>query len=49
VAALLATDAAAARATKELLSQASRNSLDEQAAAERRAQVALMRARLAQS
>ena len=49
VAALLATDAAAARATKELLSQASGNSLDDQAAAERRAQTALMRARLAQS
>jgi enoyl-CoA hydratase/carnithine racemase len=49
VAALLATDAAAARATKELLSQASGNSLEDQAAAERRAQTALMRARLAQS
>jgi enoyl-CoA hydratase/carnithine racemase len=49
VAALLATDAAAARATKELLSQASGNSLGDQAAAERRAQTALMRARLAQS
>ena len=48
VAALLATDAAAARATKELLIQASRNSLEDQAAAERRAQAALMRARLAQ-
>jgi enoyl-CoA hydratase/carnithine racemase len=47
VAALLATDAAAARATKELLSQASSNSLEEQAAAERRAQTALQRARLA--
>jgi enoyl-CoA hydratase/carnithine racemase len=46
VAALLATDAAAARATKELLSQASANSLEEQAAAERHAQTALMRARL---
>jgi enoyl-CoA hydratase/carnithine racemase len=49
VAALLATDAAAARATKELLSQASANSLEDQAAAERRAQTALLRARLAQS
>jgi enoyl-CoA hydratase/carnithine racemase len=49
VAALLATDAAAARATKELLGQASGNSLDEQAAAERRAQAALQRARLAGS
>src|ERR1035438_7863957 len=49
VAALLATDAAAARATKELLSQASGNSLEDQAAAERRAQTALLRARLAQS
>jgi len=49
VAALLATDAAAARATKELLSQASANSLEEQAAAERHAQTALMRARLGQS
>ena len=49
VAALLATDAAAARATKKLLSQASGNSLEDQAAAERRAQTALMRARLAQS
>jgi enoyl-CoA hydratase/carnithine racemase len=48
VAALLASDAAAARATKELLSQASANSLEEQAAAERHAQTALMRARLAQ-
>jgi enoyl-CoA hydratase/carnithine racemase len=47
VAALLATDAAAARATKELLSQASSNSFEEQAAAERRAQTALQRARLA--
>jgi enoyl-CoA hydratase/carnithine racemase len=46
VAALLATDPAAARATKELLGQASANSLAEQAAAERRAQAALQRARL---
>jgi enoyl-CoA hydratase/carnithine racemase len=49
VAALLATDAAAARATKELLSHASANSLEDQAAAERRAQAALMRARLGPS
>jgi enoyl-CoA hydratase/carnithine racemase len=49
VAALLATDAAAARATKELLSQASGNTLEEQAAAERRAQTGLLRARLAKS
>jgi enoyl-CoA hydratase/carnithine racemase len=46
-AALLATDAAAARATKQLLSQASGNTLEQQAAAERRAQAALLRARLA--
>jgi enoyl-CoA hydratase/carnithine racemase len=49
VAALLATDAAAARATKELLRQASANSVEDQAAAERRAQAALMRARLGPS
>jgi enoyl-CoA hydratase/carnithine racemase len=47
VAALLATDAAAARATKRLLSQAGGQTLEQQAAAERRAQVALLRARLA--
>jgi enoyl-CoA hydratase/carnithine racemase len=46
-AALLATDAAAARATKRLLAQAGANSLEQQAAAERRAQTALLRARLA--
>lgn len=49
VAALLATDGAAARATKELLSQAPANSLAQQAAAERRAQTALQQARLARS
>jgi hypothetical protein len=49
VAALLVTDAAAARATKELLRQASSNSLEDQAAAERRVQTALQRARLARS
>jgi enoyl-CoA hydratase/carnithine racemase len=46
-AALLATDAAACRATKELLIQAAGNTLDQQAAAERRAQAILLRARLA--
>jgi enoyl-CoA hydratase/carnithine racemase len=48
VAALLATDAAAARATKALLAAAPGNTLAEQAAAERRAQGELLRARLAQ-
>jgi enoyl-CoA hydratase/carnithine racemase len=47
VAALLATDAAAARATKALLAQAPGNTLAEQAAAERRAQGDLLHARLA--
>jgi enoyl-CoA hydratase/carnithine racemase len=46
-AALLATDATAARATKRLLVQASGRTLAEQAAAERHAQAALLRARLA--
>jgi enoyl-CoA hydratase/carnithine racemase len=46
-AALLATEPAAARATKQLLAQAGRNSLEQQAAAERRAQAALLRARFA--
>jgi enoyl-CoA hydratase/carnithine racemase len=46
VAALLATDAAAARATKALLQQAPGNTLAEQAAAERRAQAELIRSRL---
>jgi enoyl-CoA hydratase/carnithine racemase len=46
-AALLATDAAAARATKRLLTQAGANTLEQQAAAERQAQTALLRARLA--
>ena len=45
VAALLATDAAAARATKRLLVQAAGNTLAEQAAAERHAQAGLLRAR----
>jgi enoyl-CoA hydratase/carnithine racemase len=47
VAALLAVDAAASRATKALLVQAASNTLAEQAAAERRAQGELLRARLA--
>jgi enoyl-CoA hydratase/carnithine racemase len=46
VAALLATDAAAARATKALLQEAPGNTLAEQAAAERRAQAELIRSRL---
>jgi enoyl-CoA hydratase/carnithine racemase len=45
-AALLATDAAAARAAKELLTRAAGRTLDEQAAAERAAQARLLRARL---
>lgn len=45
VAALLATDAMAARATKALLQQASSNSLQAQAAAERAAQAKLLRSR----
>jgi enoyl-CoA hydratase/carnithine racemase len=45
VAALLATDAAAARATKALLQQAGGHSLAEQAAEERRAQAELIRSR----
>jgi enoyl-CoA hydratase/carnithine racemase len=45
-AALLATDAATARATKRLLSLAPGHSLAEQAAAERRAQAELQRERL---
>jgi enoyl-CoA hydratase/carnithine racemase len=45
VAALLATDSAAARATKALLQQASGNSVAEQAAAERAAQAKLLRDR----
>src|SRR5580692_5164318 len=44
VAGLLSTDTAAARATKALLAQASGNTLEQQAAAERRAQQALLRA-----
>ena len=46
VAALLATDPAASRATKELLIQAAGNTLEQQAAAERRAQATLLAARL---
>jgi enoyl-CoA hydratase/carnithine racemase len=48
VAALLATDAAAARATKALLRQAQGNTREQQAAAERRAQAELLRSRVAQ-
>jgi enoyl-CoA hydratase/carnithine racemase len=47
VAALLSTDAAAARETKALLQQAAGNTLEQQAAAERRAQGRLLRARAA--
>ncbi|MGD0373294.1 MAG: enoyl-CoA hydratase/isomerase family protein [Streptosporangiaceae bacterium] len=47
VAALLATDPAASRATKGLLLQAAGHTLEQQAAAERHAQAALLRARLA--
>jgi enoyl-CoA hydratase/carnithine racemase len=46
VAALLATGSAVARATKALLAAAARNSLPEQAAAERKAQAALLRGQL---
>ena len=46
VAGLLTADADAARATKELLTQAQGHTLDQQAAAERRSQAALQRARL---
>ena len=46
-AALLSTDAAAARATKALLGQAAGNTLEQQAAAERTAQAALLAARQA--
>jgi enoyl-CoA hydratase/carnithine racemase len=49
VAALLAVDPATARATKELLAQAAGNTLEQQAAAERKAQAALLRSRLAGS
>ena len=45
MAALLSTDAAAARATKALLAQAPGNTLEQQAAAERSAQAALLAAR----
>lgn len=47
VAALLSTDAAAARATKALLSEAPANTLEQQAAAERAAQRALLSTRAA--
>jgi enoyl-CoA hydratase/carnithine racemase len=49
VAALLAVDPATASATKELLTHAQGNTLAQQAAAERRAQAALLRGRLATS
>jgi enoyl-CoA hydratase/carnithine racemase len=49
IAALLATDAAAARATKELLAGAPARTLEQQAAAERAAQAALQRGRSAGS
>jgi enoyl-CoA hydratase/carnithine racemase len=45
-AALLATDPAAARATKRLLTQATDNTLEQQAEAERKEQAVLLRARL---
>jgi enoyl-CoA hydratase/carnithine racemase len=48
-AALLEIDAEAARATKRLLVQAGANTLEQQAAAERSAQAALLRGRLARS
>jgi enoyl-CoA hydratase/carnithine racemase len=48
-AALLATDPAAARATKRLLRQAGANTLEQQAEAERTEQVALLRARISGS
>jgi enoyl-CoA hydratase/carnithine racemase len=46
-AALLATDPAAARATKRLLAQAAANTLEQQAETERAEQVALLRAKFA--
>jgi enoyl-CoA hydratase/carnithine racemase len=46
VAALLSTDAAAARATKALLQAAPGNTMEQQAAAERAAQATLLRSRL---
>jgi enoyl-CoA hydratase/carnithine racemase len=48
VAALLSTNAAAARATKALLQEAAGNTLEEQAAAERRAQARLLGGRAGQ-
>jgi enoyl-CoA hydratase/carnithine racemase len=48
-AALLTVEPAVARAVKELLQQAPLNTLEQQAAAERQAQAALLRARLAGS
>jgi enoyl-CoA hydratase/carnithine racemase len=49
VAALLNVEPAVARATKELLQQAPLNTLDQQAAAERRIQAELQRSRLGRS
>jgi enoyl-CoA hydratase/carnithine racemase len=49
VSALLGVEPAVARATKKLLQQAPGNTADQQAAVERRAQVALQQARLARS
>jgi enoyl-CoA hydratase/carnithine racemase len=46
VAALLAVEPAVARATKELLQRAPGHTLEQQSAAERRAQAALQRSRL---
>ena len=48
-AALLAVDARTAAATKELLAGAVANTLEQQAAAERQAQAALLRSRLTAS
>jgi enoyl-CoA hydratase/carnithine racemase len=48
-AALLAVDPATARAAKELLSRAPGSTLEQQAAAERQAQAALLRSRLTSS
>ena len=49
VAALLSTDAAAARATKALLAQAAGNTLEQQAAAERAAQARLLAAKVSRA
>jgi enoyl-CoA hydratase/carnithine racemase len=49
VTALLAVDPATAAATKQLLTEAGANTLEQQAAAERRAQSALLRSKLSQA